>query len=111
MGMPSIPAHLFTEAPQVDCCRPHGIPFDRALCPPDDAVTDALAAVAAEHHNARLECGLDDLAVAPADAPAGEATSSAGTCDHRQVDVPATTVPRPDHGPVGEWSMWDGARL
>lgn len=36
------------EAPHVDCCRPHGIPFDRAACPPDDEVTDRVAALAAE---------------------------------------------------------------
>lgn len=36
------------EAPHVDCCRPHGIRFDRSACPPDDEVTDRFAALAAE---------------------------------------------------------------
>jgi len=36
------------EAPQRDCCRPHGIPIDRRLCPPDSETTDRFAALAAE---------------------------------------------------------------
>lgn len=32
-------------APQVDCARPHGIPIDRTLCPPDDRLTELRCAV------------------------------------------------------------------
>ena len=32
------------EPRRVDSCRPMGIPFDRSLCPPDNEMTDRLAA-------------------------------------------------------------------
>lgn len=36
-----------------DRCRPHGIPFDRSLCPPDDEHTDALAEILGRIDSAR----------------------------------------------------------
>lgn len=36
-------------------CRPHGIPVDRSTLVPDDAITDAQAAVAAAFEHAYLD--------------------------------------------------------
>ena len=33
------------DAPHVDSCRPYGIAIDPALLPPDDRLTDVLAAL------------------------------------------------------------------
>lgn len=42
---------------QADRCKPHGL--RRVVCPPDDAVTDAQAALAAAVEHARIDVGLE----------------------------------------------------
>lgn len=103
--LPPLPPDLFAdngdEAPHVDSCRPHGIPIDRTLCPPDDHITDLFASLAAS-----IDAGcitLDDVGVAVRPSSTAPSTSPRS----------ARPTPLPDgtSSPSGRGDWWNGVPL
>jgi hypothetical protein len=100
--LPPLPPDLFAddgEAPRTDSCRPHGIRFDRSLCPPDDDITDLFAALAAQIDAGCL--ALDD----------GEAVRQSSTAPSSPRSARPTPRPEGVSSPSGRGAWWRGVPL